>query len=128
MRPFSGITANTKLFFTGTRLPAILWLAKRLESFWRLEHVGDIRQAGFMVGIELVKNRETREPFPLPLKIGVKVCQRAKEHGIWIRPLGNVVVLMPAPAMDQATLVKLLDGAEEAIAFATRRVEEESFL
>jgi len=108
--------------------PKIEWLAKRLESFWQLEHVGDIRQAGFMVGIELVKNRETREPFPLPLKIGVKVCQRAKEHGIWIRPLGNVVVLMPAPAMDQATLVKLLDGAEEAIAFATRRVEEESFL
>ena len=108
--------------------PKIEWLAKRLESFWRLEHVGDIRQAGFMVGIELVKNRETREPFPLPLKMGVKVCQRAKEHGIWIRPLGNVVVLMPAPAMDQATLVKLLDGAEEAIAFATRRVEEESFL
>lgn len=108
--------------------PKIEWLAKRLESFWRLEHVGDIRQAGFMVGIELVKDRETREPYPLPLKMGVKVCQRAKEHGIWIRPLGNVVVLMPAPAMDQATLAKLLDGVEESIAYATRRVEEESFL
>lgn len=108
--------------------PKIKWLAKRLESFWQLEHVGDIRQAGFMVGIELVKDRETREPYPLPLKMGGKVCQRVKEHGIWIRPLGNVVVLMPAPAMDQATLAKLLDGVEESIAYATRRVEEESFL
>ncbi len=108
--------------------PKIQWLKKRLESFWKLEHVGDVRQAGFMIGIELVKDRQSKEPYPLPLKMGMQVCQRAREHGIWIRPLGNVVVLMPVLAMDQSTLAKLVDGVEESLAYATRRIEEESFL
>jgi len=108
--------------------PKIQWLKKRLESFWKLEHVGDVRQAGFMIGIELVKDRQSKAPYPLPFKMGMQVCQRAREHGIWIRPLGNVVVLMPAPAMDQATLAKLVGGVEESIAYATRRIEEESLL
>jgi adenosylmethionine-8-amino-7-oxononanoate aminotransferase len=68
---------------------------KELLKIGELPHVGDVRQMGFMVGIELVKNKAKKTPFALEDKIGIKVCRRAREKGLIIRPLGNVVVLMP---------------------------------
>ncbi len=73
----------------------IVILEQGLESFRELEHVGDIRQLGFMVGIELVADRETRTPYPYEEKIGIKVIQEARKQGLVIRPLENVVVLTP---------------------------------
>ncbi len=70
-------------------------LHKELEKISELSHVGEVRQKGFMTGIELVKDRQGREPFPLKEKMGWKVCARAREKGLIIRPLGNVIVLMP---------------------------------
>lgn len=95
--------------------PKIAWLKRRLEDFTDLEHVGDVRQVGFMVGIELVKDKETKEPYPLSEKMGIRVCGRARDRGIWIRPLANVVVLMPPLCIDDSTLAKLLDGVEWSI-------------
>jgi adenosylmethionine-8-amino-7-oxononanoate aminotransferase len=80
-------------------------------------HVGDIRQCGMMVGIELVQRRP-REFYDPALQMGVKVCQEAMKHGIIIRPLGDVVVLMPAPAMDMTTLKTLLDATVASIEIA----------
>jgi len=57
-----------------------------------------------MVGIELVKEKQTKEPFDWSLKKGVAVCQKARERGVMIRPLGNVIVLMPPPAIGEETL------------------------
>ncbi|MCH7590028.1 aminotransferase class III-fold pyridoxal phosphate-dependent enzyme, partial [PVC group bacterium] len=58
-------------------------------------HVGDIRQCGFMVGIELVENKKTKKMFPLSQKVGARVCRRARYYGVILRPLGDVIVLMP---------------------------------
>jgi adenosylmethionine-8-amino-7-oxononanoate aminotransferase len=77
-------------------------------------HVGDIRQCGMMVGIELVRERP-RESYEPVLRMGTKVCQEAMRRGVIIRPLGDVVVLMPAPAMDLATLTTLLDATVASI-------------
>ncbi len=78
-----------------------------LKRFWRLECVGDIRQIGFMVGIELVRHRETKEPFPLKDKAGIRVIRRAKAKGAILRPLGNVIVLMPPLAISEKELQRL---------------------
>jgi adenosylmethionine-8-amino-7-oxononanoate aminotransferase len=77
-------------------LPAkIEKLSRLLEEMQANPHVGDIRQRGLMVGLELVKDRETREPFPVARRTGHRVILEARKRGVILRPLGDVVVLMP---------------------------------
>lgn len=60
-----------------------------------LPHVGEIRQCGFMVGIELVENGSLRTAYSPELRMGARVTQNVRKHGVILRPLGDVVVLMP---------------------------------
>ncbi|MEW6246091.1 MAG: adenosylmethionine--8-amino-7-oxononanoate transaminase [Nitrospirota bacterium] len=83
-------------------------LKRLLRPLAKLPHVGDIRQRGFMVGIELVKDRATREPYPLEMRIGHRVAMEARRRGLLIRPLGNVVVLMPPLSTPRAALVRMV--------------------
>ncbi|MBI5181582.1 MAG: adenosylmethionine--8-amino-7-oxononanoate transaminase [Nitrospirae bacterium] len=89
----------------------IKYLTKRLKEFESLKHVGDIRQKGFMIGIELVKDKGTKEPYRLEEKIGIKVIKEARKQGLIIRPLGNVIVLMPPLSIRINELKKALDAA-----------------
>ncbi len=98
------------------RLPEkVDMIRSSLDSLADHPYVGDIRQCGMMAGIELVADRETGAPFDPAARIGAAVCFSAREKGIIIRPLGDVVILMPAPAMDTGTLRRLLDGILEAL-------------
>ncbi len=74
--------------------PKIEHLNRRLEEFWGLPHVGDVRQLGFMAGIELVKDKKTGERFPYGERTGFKVAYKCRERGVFLRPLGDVMVLM----------------------------------
>jgi adenosylmethionine-8-amino-7-oxononanoate aminotransferase len=80
-----------------------------------LDHVGDIRQRGFMVGIELVKDKTTREPYQLESRIGHRVALEARRRGLWIRPLGNVIVLMPPLSTTLAELSRMVSILRDAI-------------
>jgi adenosylmethionine---8-amino-7-oxononanoate aminotransferase len=75
--------------------PKIKALRRLLGPLAEHPHVGEIRQCGFMVGIELAKHRTTREPYPLEDRIGHRVAMEARRRGLLLRPIGNVVVLMP---------------------------------
>jgi adenosylmethionine-8-amino-7-oxononanoate aminotransferase len=89
-----------------------------LEELKDLPHVGDIRQRGFMVGIELVENRQTRGRFDPKKRVGAAVCARLRGHGVILRPLGDVIVLMPPPAMgleDLKTIVTALKAELAAL-------------
>jgi adenosylmethionine-8-amino-7-oxononanoate aminotransferase len=99
--------------------PKITLLKNELQRFAGLEHVGDIRQKGFMVGIEMVKNRETREPYPLEGKIGIRVTQEARKHGLIIRPLGSVIVLMPPLSISMRELKRMIEIVYKAIKTVT---------
>jgi adenosylmethionine-8-amino-7-oxononanoate aminotransferase len=79
-----------------------------LEEIRVLPFVGDVRQCGMMAGIELVKNKDTKEPFEYKHTIGAKVCAAMRPKGAMLRPLGDVIVLMPAVGMDKTTLTELL--------------------
>ena len=83
-------------------------LSSESEKFKELSHVGDIRQKGLMVGIELVKDKLTKEPYTLEENIGHQVTLEAREHGLIIRPLGNVIVLMPILAMSEEELSQVV--------------------
>lgn len=57
--------------------------------------VGDVRQAGLMCGVELVANRATKATFAAGDRVGHQVCLAMRDRGFFLRPLGDVVVLMP---------------------------------
>ncbi|MEQ9411157.1 MAG: adenosylmethionine--8-amino-7-oxononanoate transaminase [Fuerstiella sp.] len=78
-------------------------------------HVGEVRQKGIMVGIELVQDRDRMTPFPTERRLGHQVTLAARKRGVIIRPLGDVIVLMPAPGMPQPLVSRLCDTAVEAI-------------
>lgn len=82
-------------------------------------HVGDIRQRGLMAGIELVKDRETREPFPPGRRTGHRVILEARKRGVILRPLGDVVVLMPPLCISLEELETLARITYESICFVT---------
>ncbi len=97
----------------------IALLSKELQKFQDLTHVGEIRQAGFMVGIELVKSKKTKRPFQPKEKIGHRVIMEARKRGVIIRPLGDVIVLMPPLAIDENTLQELVNVTYESIKAVT---------
>ncbi len=100
--------------------PKIGAMRRLLKPFWDLPHVGDIRQRGFMVGIELVENRETKEPYPLDARIGHRVAMEARRRGLLIRPLGNVIVLMPPLSTTLSELRQMLAVLHKSIMAVTK--------
>jgi adenosylmethionine-8-amino-7-oxononanoate aminotransferase len=87
--------------------PKIKFLAKKLQMFYNLPSVADVRQKGFMAGIELKGRRE--------LRAGARVCRQLRKYGVILRPLGNVVVLMPPLSISVEELDYLLMAAYRAI-------------
>ena len=84
-----------------------------------LAHVGDVRQWGLMVGIELVRDRATRQPYPTADRIGMRVVMEARRMGVIVRPLGNVIVLMPPLCISPADLDHLCTAIRAAIVRVT---------
>ena len=90
-------------------------ISNRLRELIDCEHVMDVRQHGTMAGIELCKNRNEAELFDFSKRTGAAVCAAMREHGLIIRPLGDIVVMMPMPAMKHETLSKMLDIVVQTI-------------
>ena len=78
-------------------------------------HIGDVRNRGVLCGIELVAQRNPWTPFDPDHRVGAAVCEVARSRGLMIRPLGDVVILNPAPAMDEQTAHDMLDIIIETI-------------
>ena len=97
-------------------------LARGLAPLEAHPHVGEIRRRGLMVGIELVRDRATREEYAFELRAGHQVTLEARRRGAILRPLGNVVVLMPPLAMTEAELGELARITRESIEAATARL------
>lgn len=93
----------------------IKMLEEELAKIKDFPHVGDVRQKGLMVGIELVKDKKTQKPYFLEEKMGLKVCHSARKKGLIIRPLGNVVILMPPLSISYHELKRLIQITAEAI-------------
>lgn len=86
-----------------------------LKEFKSLDIVGDIRSIGLMAGLELVKDRQTKEPFEQKERTGHKVILKARDMGVIIRPLGDTVVIMPPLIIDKQTLDTLLSVVYDSI-------------
>jgi adenosylmethionine---8-amino-7-oxononanoate aminotransferase len=93
-------------------------LSERLAVLKDHPHVLEVRQKGVMVGIHLVEDRRIRKPFPSEKRMGHLVTLAARKQGVIIRPLGDVIVLMPAPAMPAELINTLCDVTLQAISQA----------
>jgi adenosylmethionine-8-amino-7-oxononanoate aminotransferase len=80
-----------------------------------LPHVGDVRQKGMMIGIELVADKTSKQSFDSKRRVGAVVCANVRGHGVIIRPLGDVIVLMPPLAMPVGDLERIVHAVAEAI-------------
>jgi adenosylmethionine---8-amino-7-oxononanoate aminotransferase len=100
--------------------PVIAHLAQALATHVAsLPHVAEIRQLGLMVGIELQADPATHAPYPLEAAVGARVCQAIRRHGVILRPLGPVVVLMPPLCVTPAEVDLLVRATATAIAEVT---------
>jgi adenosylmethionine-8-amino-7-oxononanoate aminotransferase len=95
--------------------PLISSFGESLKDFGVLKSVGDIRSIGLMAGIELVRDRDTKEPFCFKERIGHNVVAAAAERGVIIRPLGDVIVIMPPLVIDGETMDTLLSAVYDSI-------------
>jgi adenosylmethionine---8-amino-7-oxononanoate aminotransferase len=91
-----------------------------LEPLDGLEQVGEVRQKGFMVGIELVQEKKSKTPYPLEARMGHRVILEARNQGIILRPLGDVIILMPPLGISLKELKMLVRGTYRAIEKVTR--------
>ncbi len=111
--------ANLQVFRqekTLSRLSAkIKMLTQWLKPIADIPHVGDIRQRGFMVGIELVQDKTTKTPYPLSAKAGHHVAAIARSKGLILRPIGNVLVLIPPLSTTTEELKKMLEIIKKSI-------------
>ncbi|PSR24844.1 MAG: adenosylmethionine--8-amino-7-oxononanoate transaminase [Sulfobacillus benefaciens] len=85
-----------------------------IESFRDLPYVGDVRQKGLMIGIELAQDPEKRIPFPYARQAGRVIQEIARSKGMILRPIGNVVIFMPplaSKADELAEMIAILDSA-----------------
>jgi len=120
----AAVAAASLRLFVDEDLPAIARhkaavLADALHAFDGLDHVGDVRRRGLMCGVELVANRATKAPFPVEWQVGKRVCDALRDDGVVLRPLGDVLVLMPAPAMSDDDLRFLVESTAKATARVT---------
>jgi adenosylmethionine-8-amino-7-oxononanoate aminotransferase len=86
-----------------------------------LAHVGDVRQWGLMAGIELVRDRKNRGGYPSEERLGMQVAYEARKRGVILRPLGNVMILMPPLCLSEEQLDELCTVTAQAIRTVTER-------
>ena len=94
-------------------------LAKTMAAvamrFHEHPQVAEVRQTGMILAIELVKNKQTREPYPWQQRRGLKVYQYALANGVLLRPLGNVIYFMPPYVITETELEWLVEVAWQGI-------------
>jgi adenosylmethionine-8-amino-7-oxononanoate aminotransferase len=95
-----------------------LELAVGLAPLCSHPNVKEIRQVGLMAGIELVQDKVTGRAYPPSARMGLKVCDEAIRQGVWLRPLGDVIVLLPPLSITEKELAFLIDVVRNSVILA----------
>jgi adenosylmethionine-8-amino-7-oxononanoate aminotransferase len=99
--------------------PKVLLLQQLLGEIGAMSEVAEVRDRGFMVGIDLGEHDPT-------LRLGHQVTVEARKRGAIIRPLGDVVILMPPLSISEAELRNLVEITAASIKAATASADLES--
>ena len=85
------------------------------ERLGRYKHTGEIRHIGLINAIELVKNPRTKESFPSEARTGYLIYKKALEHGLLLRPLGDVLYFNPPLVITESDIDEAVNRCERAI-------------
>ena len=85
-------------------------LARCAAKFWGHPNVGDVRQEGLICAIEVVRDFNSRESFSFAERIGHRICEAARKHGLLTRPIGDVLVLMPPYCTTEDQLTRMVEA------------------
>jgi adenosylmethionine-8-amino-7-oxononanoate aminotransferase len=83
-------------------------------------HVMEVRQTGMILAIEMIRDKATRAPYPWQERRGMRIYEYALANQALLRPLGNVVYLMPPYVINEEQIQHLARVATEGIHRATR--------
>ena len=99
----------------GRLAPKVARLADRLAGLSSWRNVGDARQRGLMAGIELVEDKASGAPFPWDRQVGAEICRAARPRGVLLRPLADVIVIMPPLSITVEEIDVLMDAVGASI-------------
>ena len=99
----------------GALQPKIRALWEALDRLRAPPAVGEVRGLGFMAGIELVADKARKTPFPPERRMGRRVTLAARRRGLAIRPLGDVIVLMPPYCVSEEEIAWMAETVGESI-------------
>jgi adenosylmethionine-8-amino-7-oxononanoate aminotransferase len=126
--PLSAAVANEnlKLYQKNNLIKKIQKTSKVFEEYYdkisEIEIVGDIRHKGMLMGIELVKDKKSKAPINPKKSINKIFFEEGKKHGIYLRTLGNIVMLVPPLAISEKELDLLLNRTIDTIKSAQNQV------
>lgn len=101
---------------------SMLHLQKRIDEIYKVDMVGNVRHKGMLMGIELVSNRAKKTPISPSKNIQRRIFNEAKRHKIYLRTLGNIVMLVPPLAIRPDELDFLVDGTIKTIKNVTEKL------
>ena len=88
---------------------------ERIEEVSNLDLVGDIRHKGMVMGVELVKNKKSNKPVTFSQSTNKVVFEEGRKNNIYLRTLGNIIMIVPPLAISQKDLNFLIDGTIKTI-------------
>ncbi len=97
-------------------------LARRLATLAAHPIVGEIRSIGLMAAIEIVRDRERREPFPAELGVPLRVRQKTLERGVIVRASGDLIVLCPPFVVTPEQIDEIIGALDGALAEVAREL------
>lgn len=90
-------------------------LGEKLQEFYKLKNVGDVRHLGMIGAIEIVKDKTTKEPFPFEERVEMKIYREALKNGLIMRPMGNTFYFMAPYVITEEEIDQMLDIAYTSI-------------
>jgi adenosylmethionine-8-amino-7-oxononanoate aminotransferase len=117
---------NLKLYQKNNLIKKIQKTSKVFEKYYdeilKLKTVGDIRHKGMLMGIELVTDKKKKTPIHPKKSINKIFFEEGKKHGIYLRTLGNIVMLVPPLAISENDLDLLLNRTIQTIKSAEKQI------
>ncbi|MGB0724399.1 MAG: aminotransferase class III-fold pyridoxal phosphate-dependent enzyme, partial [Nitrosopumilus sp.] len=96
--------------------------SKYYDDISAIDIVGDIRHKGMLMGIELVSDKKKKTPIQTKKSINKVFFEIGKKNGIYLRTLGNIVMLVPPLAIQEKELELLLKNTIKTIQAAKSQI------
>lgn len=95
--------------------PKIEFLHRQGNRLRELEWCGDFRQTGMIAALELVRDKKSKEPFPVEKRVGYRIYLEGLKRGVFMRPLGNVIYFIPPLVITHEEIETMVEAARESV-------------